>query len=179
MNMKSITTKRLVLRNWHESDLDAMAAVNADPKVIEYLGGPRDRENTRLFIEGSIQLFERVGYCFFAMELKATGELIGFTGMAPVGAEMPFAPAIEIGWRIASQHWGQGYAPEAAKALIKFAFKRPEITELVAFTATTNAKSIRVMEKLGMTQDVANSFHHPALPQSHPESLHWLYRING
>lgn len=92
--------------------------------------------------------------------------------------EVPFSPAVEIGWRLGSEYWGKGLATEGAKAVLNYGFKKCGLKEIVSFTVPANVRSIRVMEKIGMKRDLAGDFHHPKLPKDHPLSLHVLYRVN-
>jgi RimJ/RimL family protein N-acetyltransferase len=112
------------------------------------------------------------------VEEKATGRFIGYVGLAPVDFEAPFAPAIEVGWRLARESWGNGYATEGAGAVVDNAFGSPGLDALVSFTAEWNRRSRRVMEKIGMTRDPREDFIHPKLPPGHKLAPHVLYRIS-
>ncbi|MBX9705918.1 MAG: GNAT family N-acetyltransferase [Gammaproteobacteria bacterium] len=173
-----IETERLILRQWRDSDLQIMAQINHDPRVMEHFPAPRTLEETKAFINGSKALFKEVGYCFYAAELKDTQELIGFVGIAPV-YEMPCTPAVEIGWRLGTKFWGQGFATEAARAVINYAFGTLGIDELVTFTATTNKKSERVMQRLGFSRSEQDDFDHPRIMDGHPLNRHIFYRLKS
>lgn len=172
-----IETQRLILRRWRETDRAPFAAINADPKVMEYFKAPLTCAESDSFIDRMEDVFEQNGYGFWAVEEKGSGKLLGLTGLAPVMFAAPFTPAVEIGWRIASDSWGKGYAPEAARMAFDIGFRYLNLPEIVSFTAVINQKSRRVMEKLGMTQDVAGSFEHPNLPEGHMLRPHVLYRM--
>lgn len=173
-----IETKRLFLRKWRAGDLSTMAAINQDPKVMEHFPSVKTMEETKAFIDGNKALFDEVGYCFYAAELKNTHELIGFIGIAPV-YDMPCAPAIEIGWRLGSKFWGQGFATEAAKAVIDYAFNTLQLDEIVAFTATTNKRSELVMQRLGFTRSEQDDFYHPRIVDGHPLQRHMFYKLKN
>lgn len=172
-----IETQRLILRRWQAADRAAFAALNADPKVMAYFKAPLTRAESDSFIDRMEDVFEQNGYGFWAVQEKGSGKLLGLTGLAPVMFDAPFAPAVEIGWRIASDSWGKGYAPEAARRVLEIGFGALDLPEIVSFTAAINQKSRRVMEKLGMTQDIAGSFDHPNLPEGHVLRPHALYRM--
>ncbi len=120
--------------------------------------------------------FEVHGYGLWALELRSTGELIGFAGLAVPEFEAHFTPAVEVGWRLARSAWGHGYATEAGKAALAFGFDEVGLAEIVSFTTAGNARSRAVMERLGMTHDPGDDFDHPALPPGHPQHPHALYR---
>lgn len=174
-----IDTQRLILRRWQADDRAPFAAMNADPKVMEYFKAPLSRAESDAFIDRIEDVFEQNGYGFWAVEERGTGKLVGLTGLAPVMFNAPFTPAVEIGWRIASDSWGRGYAPEAARMVLDAGFRYLDLPEIVSFTAVINQKSRRVMEKLGMTQDVGGGFDHPNLPAGHMLRPHVLYRMKS
>lgn len=173
-----IETDRLILRRWKTEDLAPFAALNADPRVMEYFPSTLTTEETANMIKIMEDRFEENGISFCAAELKRTGETVGFIGLNIPGYPLPFQPCVEIGWRLAAKHWGQGLAVEGAKALLDYGFKTLNLEEIVAFTATQNMKSRRVMEKLGMQYDPVGDFDHPKLAEGHPLRRHVLYRIS-
>ena len=122
--------------------------------------------------------FDRDGFGLWAVELPEISEFIGFVGLSRPGFKAPFTPCVEIGWRLSADHWGKGYAAEAANACLNDVFGRDLMSEIVSFTSTVNRRSIRVMEKLGMRRDPREDFHHPFLPEEHDLSMHVLYRLN-
>ncbi len=115
-----LETNRLILRNWKEEDIDAMTVINQDPKVCEFLPAIGNRESTEAGVRKIIKHYEEHGFCLYAVELKSTHEFIGWVGLAIPSFEAPFMPAVEIGWRLSSNHWNQGYATEAAKAVLHY-----------------------------------------------------------
>jgi RimJ/RimL family protein N-acetyltransferase len=177
--MNIIETERLILRTWEDKDIEPMAAIDQDPKVCEYLPGIGNRAATEAGIQRIIKHYAEHGFSLYAVELKTTHEFIGFLGLMIPSFEAHFTPAVEIGWRLASHHWGHGFATEGAKAVLKYAFNQLKLKEIVSFTVPANIRSIRVMEKIGMNRDLSGNFHHPKLPLNHPLSLHVLYRIKN
>ncbi|WP_441251796.1 GNAT family N-acetyltransferase [Kitasatospora sp. McL0602] len=173
--MSELRTERLHLRGWRDSDLDPWAAMNADPEVREYFPGLLTREQAA----GSIQRFQQDiterGYGFWAVEVAATGEFIGFTGLDAVDDGMPFT-GVEIGWRLTRSAWGHGYATEAARACLDLGFRQLGLPEILAVTAVGNLRSQAVMERLGMTRDPADDFDDPDVPEG-PLRASVLYRI--
>jgi len=168
-----IETERLILREWKKSDVDSMATINQDPKVMEFFPSTRSYAETEKFIDGNIRAYEKYGYCLYAVELKEGHKFIGFVGLNYTDFAAHFTPAVEIGWRLGSQFWGKGYATEGAKAALDYGFKKCGLKEIVSFTVPTNVRSIRVMEKMGLKLD--GNFAHPQLPADHPLSQHVLY----
>jgi RimJ/RimL family protein N-acetyltransferase len=173
-----LRTERTLMRRWRESDLAPFAALNADPAVMEHFPEALTAEQTATAIEWIEAGFEDRGYGLWAVELPGESSLIGFVGLQPAPAEMPFAPAVEIGWRLAAEFWGRGLASEAARAAMAFAFGQARLEQLVSFTASTNTRSMRVMERLGMHRDPTEDFDNPRVAIGHPLRPHVLYRID-
>lgn len=174
-----LETERLVLRRWRQEDREPFAALNGDPVVMELFPAPLSRSESDAFMQRIEMHFERRGFGMWAVEVRETGALAGLTGLAVPGFHAPFMPAVEIGWRLAHPHWGQGYAPEAAAAALTFGFARLGLREIVSFTAVPNTRSRRVMEKLDMQRTEADDFDHPLLPTGHHLRRHVLYRIGA
>lgn len=174
-----IKTGRLILRHWRECDLEPFADLNADPAVGEFLGGPFDRTTSDALAARIQSGMDQRGWGLWAVERIGGERFIGFTGLAPVPFPAAFAPATEIGWRLARSAWGQGYATEAARAVLAHAFGPLGFETLVSFTAIGNRRSRRVMERIGMRQDPTGDFMHPAMPPVHPLAHHVLYRISA
>ena len=168
-----LETKRLILRKWNKEDIEPFMKINQDPKVIEYLLGPMDLTQAENFINGANEFIDKHGFGLFAACLKDRGELIGFIGLNIPNFEADFTPCVEVGWRLGSQYWGNGYAPEGAKACLEYGFKELKLDKILSWTAEGNKKSIRVMEKLGMKYE--KDFSHPKLDIYHPLSKHVLY----
>jgi RimJ/RimL family protein N-acetyltransferase len=152
-----INTARLVLRDWRESDLAPWAAMNADPAVREYLGPPLTAEQATASVRRFQDDLDRDAFGFWAVEVRASGEFIGFTGLDRVEAGMPFT-GTEVGWRLARPAWGHGYATEAAGAALEYGFATLALPEILAITTVTNQRSQAVMRRLGMTHDPAEDF---------------------
>jgi len=170
-----ITTDRLILRQWTEADRDAWAALNADPVVMEYFPSVLSREEADRAFNTLHDRIERNGHGFWAAEVRATGEYIGMIGLVDRPEGLPISPCIEIGWRLKRDAWGQGYASEGAQASITFAFETLGRSEVVSFTAVSNQRSYRVMERVHM-QRLPATFEHPAVPVGHALREHVLYR---
>jgi RimJ/RimL family protein N-acetyltransferase len=172
-----ILTARLILRPFTAGDLDAFAAINADPEVMRFFAARRTRAETAEMIDALEQTRAADGFSFGAAEERATGRLIGMIGLKRVTPDMPFAPTVEVGWRLARDAWGKGYATEGARAAIADGFDRLGLSEIVAFTRPDNLPSRAVMVRLGMRHDPAEDFDHPKLPADHPMRRHVLYRL--
>jgi RimJ/RimL family protein N-acetyltransferase len=166
-----------LLRRWREEDLGEFAAINADQAVMEHFPETLTREQTAAMIDRLEAGFERDGYGFWAVEVSATGSLAGFVGLSGVGEEMPFAPAVEAGWRLGREHWGQGIAREAAEAVLAHGFGLLGLEEIVAYTTVGNLPSRRLMERLGMRHDESADFDHPGLATGHRLMPHVVYRL--
>ncbi|GHF24885.1 GNAT family N-acetyltransferase [Pseudolysinimonas yzui] len=172
--MSALRTARLQLREWRDDDRDDWAAMNADPEVMEYFPAPLDRAQADAAFDRIQAALAARGWGLWAVEHD--GRFLGFTGLAPVGFEAPFAPATEIGWRLRRDAWGQGFATEAAREAMRFAFDELGLPQLVSLTSVTNARSRAVMARLGMTHDPADDFDHPNVPHGSPLRPHVLYR---
>ncbi len=175
--MSKLQTPRLILREWQDSDIPVFVAMNQDPKVMEFFPELWSEEKSRDCVANFRKHFAENGFGFFAVELKENQEFIGFVGILKVPFESHFTPAIEIGWRLASKHFGKGYATEAAREVLEFAWDELHLKEVVSFTTESNLASRRVMEKIGMVRDVKDDFLHPKLDENHRLSKHVLYRI--
>lgn len=172
----TLTTERLILRQWRDDDLAPYAAINADPRVMEHYPATLSRAESEVsLLRQRTRIAER-GWGIWALELRETGEMVGFTGLQYPGFEAHFTPCVEIGWRMAYAHWGRGLAPEAARAALAYGFEELGLDEIVAMTSLPNLRSMRVMEKLGMTRDPADDFDVPMLPEGHRLRRHVLYR---
>ena len=171
-----VDTPRLRLRQWREADREPFAAMNADPAVMEFFVSVQSREGSDASIDAwQSQLVSR-GWSNWALELRTSGELLGFTGLSVPRRALPFTPCVEVGWRLARRHWGRGYATEAARAALEVGFARLELPEIVSFTSVGNRRSRAVMERIGM-RDAEEDFEYPSFPEGHPLRRHCLYRI--
>jgi len=174
-----LVTERLILRRWREDDREPFAALNADPEVMEHFPAPLSRTESDRMVGWIEEKFDVNGYGLWAVEVKETGDFIGFVGLNPVPFEAHFTPALEVGWRLARNGWGHGYATEGGRAALQFAFENVGVDEIVSFTSTTNVRSQAVMRRLGMTHDPGDDFDHPELPEGDRLRRHVLYRISS
>jgi ribosomal-protein-alanine N-acetyltransferase len=174
----TIETDRLVLREWRHADREPFAALNADPRVVEFLPQALSREESDALVDRIVRGWAEDGVGQWAVERREDGAFIGFTGLALMVFEAPFTPAVEVGWRLAAEAWGHGYATEAARAALRFGFVTRSLDEIVSFTVPANVRSRAVMGRLGMTRDPADDFDHPRLPVGSPLRRHVLYRLS-
>ncbi|MFI9424790.1 GNAT family N-acetyltransferase [Streptomyces achromogenes] len=174
--MAELHTDRLLLRRWRDSDLEPWAAMNADPEVREHLGDLLSRDRSDASVAQYQADFDRRGYGWWAVEVRGTGEFIGFAGLDPVDDGMPFT-GVEIGWRLARSAWGQGYATEAARAVLAYGFDTLGLPEILAVTTSTNHRSQAVMRRIGMIRDPADDFDDPSAPDG-PLRPNVLFRIS-
>jgi RimJ/RimL family protein N-acetyltransferase len=165
------------MRAWDGRDRDAFAAMNRDPRVMEHLVKPLTREESDAFVDRMERCWQDLGYGLWAVERTDLGRFIGYVGLWPATFEAAFTPAVEVGWRLAAEHWGHGFATEAAHRALRFGFQVVGLAKIVSFTAVGNVRSWRVMERLGMQQD-PDGFDHPLVPEGHPLRRHVLYRIS-
>lgn len=172
-------TDRLILRGWRDDDVTVLAAMNSDPRVMEFMPAIMSPAETAALATRIQDHFDIHGYGLFALEHKDTGDFIGYTGLLNVPFDAPFTPAVEIGWRLACEAWGQGFATEAARGALKYGFEEQNLPEIVSFTIRSNARSWRVMEKLGLKRDKGADFMHPRLAEDHPFAPHILYRMSA
>jgi len=177
MNAHDIKTLRLILRPWNEQDLPAFAAMNADVRVMEFLPKLLDRTESDALAARIREHFDRHGFGLWAVEVPGVASFAGFVGLSVPKFQAHFTPCVEVGWRLAREQWGHGYATEAAKAAINFGFREAGLDQIVSFTVPQNLRSRRVMEKVGMTHSPADDFDHPNLPQGHHLQRHVLYRL--
>ena len=174
----TLHTSRLVLRAWCDEDLLAFAALNADPAVMEFMPGRLDRAGSDAMVDRFRAAWEEHGFGVWAVEAPGVSPFVGCVGFAVPRFQAAFTPCVEILWRLASVHWGRGYATEAARAALAFGFDTLGLPEIVAFTVPANRPSRAVMERLGMrTRSPADDFDHPGLPEGHPLRRHVLYRL--
>ncbi|HUR06354.1 MAG TPA: GNAT family N-acetyltransferase [Nonomuraea sp.] len=170
-------TERLIMRRWRDEDRDPFAAMNADAEVMEHFPALLSREQSDSFVDRIEQAFEANGYGLWALEVRESGAFIGFTGLILQTFEAPFTPAVEVGWRLAKAAWGHGYEIEAARAAVRYGFDEVGLDEIVSMTAVGNTRSRKVMERLGMTRDIADDFYFPGIPEDSPLRPTVLYRL--
>jgi RimJ/RimL family protein N-acetyltransferase len=178
-NAQSLTTPRLILRQWRDEDLAPFAQLNADPRVMEHFPSTLTKaKSDELAQKLAARITER-GWGLWAVEVQDTTSFIGFVGLGKVLWQAHFTPCVEIGWRLGFDHWHRGYATEAARAAVDYAFDTLRLAEIVSFTVPANHRSRAVMERLGMTSNESDDFDHPELPAGHPIRRHVLYRLRN
>ena len=177
--MRPLTTARLVIRNWEPRDAGLFHLINSDDEVMAFFPFRRDRAQADAFLEVLRTRIAEKGFGFAALELRGSGECIGFCGIDETDGIPGLPPGtLEIGWRLAPQFWGKGYATEAARPLLRMAFRELDRAGIVSFAVWNNRRSIAVMERLGMRRDPAGDFDHPRVPDTHPHlKRHVLYRL--
>ena len=175
-------TERLILRPLEERDHEPLVALNADPEVMRFFPWTRTAAETSAQFDAMSAHYVEHGFGFMAAELKADASFVGLLGINRFNAEMIDLlhghPEVEIGWRFHKRFWGQGLAPEGARAWLGFAWDRLDLDEIVAITFRDNLPSQRVMEKIGMHRDPDGDFEHPVPPPGHPIRPHVLYRMD-
>ena len=172
-----IRTDRLLLRRWRNADCEPWAAMNADPRGMEFFPALLTREESDRRADRIEAHFEKHGFGLWAVEIPGVVPFAGFIGLCHPHFEAHFTPCVEIGWRLAAEQWDQGYATEGARAALAFGFEDLQLVEIVSFTVPQNVRSRRVMEKLGMSHDPRDDYDHPILPKEHPLCRHVLYRM--
>jgi RimJ/RimL family protein N-acetyltransferase len=179
----TLSSGRLCLRRWRDADRDAFAAMNSDARVMQFFASCLDRNESDAMVDRIEEHFGNRGFGLWAVEVPGVAPFVGFAGLSVLTAP-PFAarrctPCVEVGWRLAFEHWGQGYATEAARLALGHAFGVLALSEVVSFTSEINLRSRAVMERLGMHRDPADDFDHPRLPEGHPLRRHVLYRLDS
>jgi RimJ/RimL family protein N-acetyltransferase len=172
--LSELRTERLILRRWRDSDREPFAELNADPETMRYFPAPLTREESDAFVDRIDSNFDEHGWGLWAVEVAGGAPFVGFVGLS-----VPrFAPElVEVGWRLHRDHWGNGYATEAARESLRFGFEDLGLGEIVSFTTVANTPSRRVMERIGMTHDPSRDFDHPNLPDW-PQRRHVFYAIS-
>ena len=178
--MVILETERLRLRNWCKDDRDLFREINRDPKVMEFYPMRRSHEEADALMDLVSDMIASTGLGFYALADRETDEALGFCGLAKVELPGILPPdAVEIGWRLATRFWGQGYVTEAARALLSFGFQERQIPQIFSFAVETNHRSIAVMKRIGMCEVEAGAFNHPRVPETHPHLMrHVLYRAD-
>ena len=174
-----IRTERLLLRRWRASDREPFAALNADSRVMEHMQGLMSRERSDDFLDRIEAHWEEHGWAQWAVEVPGVAPFIGYVGLWPADY-LPGGPAVEVGWRLAAEHWGHGYATEGAREALRFGFIDVGLDEIVSFTVPANERSWRVMERIGMVRDPSGDFDHPRVDAAtYPHLVrHVLYRLD-
>ncbi len=173
-----IRTDRLLLRRWTDADRPAFAAMNADPLVMEHMQGLMSREASDDFIDRIERHWEERGWGLWAVEVPGVAPFVGHVGLWP--ADYVAEGMVEVGWRLAHEHWGHGYATEAAREALRFGFTDVGLDEIVSFTVPQNERSWRVMERIGLVRDPSGDFDHPRVDAARYPQLvrHVLYRLH-
>ena len=177
-----LSTKRVILRTWRPSDLAPMLAINANPQVMKYFPSTQNLDETQKLIDSCSSCYKKHGFTLFPVELKETSEFIGFVGLNVPGFNIPNFKSksdiiVEIGWRLGSNHWNNGYATEAAQAALHYAFTTLQQEMVYAFTAKINTPSQHLMKKLGM-KNSQQDFYHPQIMRNNQLAIHCLYQIS-
>ena len=180
--MSSIPTlsgDRICLRPWREGDRDAFAALNADPRVMEFFRSTLSRDESDALADGIEKHLRERSYGLWALEVPGVAPFIGFAGLLIPRFSAHFTPCVEVGWRLSFAHWGHGYATESARLALRYGFGTLALPQIVAYTATPNRRSRALMERLGMGRDPADDFDYPGMPEGHHLRRHVLYRLDA
>lgn len=172
-----LETERLILRQWKESDRDPFETLNSDEETMRFFPSTYSREVSDKLIDREMDRIKKGDIGLLAVEVKITGEFIGFIGIARPSYKTHFTPCTEIGWRLSRSSWGKGYATEGAIEVLRFAFDELGLEEIVSFTTKENIASIKVMEKIGMIRDIDGDFDHPLVEEGNKLRKHVLYKI--
>jgi RimJ/RimL family protein N-acetyltransferase len=173
----NLGTERLILRQWCDNDRELFARMNCDPAVMEHFPALLSRDESNALVDRAEAHLKEHGFGPWAAELRESKEFIGYVSLFIPQFEAAFTPCVEIGWRMARAYWGKGLATEGARAVVRHGFEILKLPELVSFTVPGNLRSLRIMEKLGMTHDPRDDFDHPSIPAGHPLRRHVLYRL--
>jgi len=172
-----ISTSRLLLRGWRDADRAPFTAMNADPAVMEHFPAVLDGAASDALVDRFLEHWAAHGFGIWAAERRSDAQFIGYAGLYMPSFEAHFTPAVEVGWRLAHEAWGHGYATEAGEAALRFGFEQARLGEIVSFTVPANERSWRVMERIGMRRDPAGDFDHPRISPGHRLRRHVLYRL--
>ncbi|MBP7701151.1 MAG: GNAT family N-acetyltransferase [Phenylobacterium sp.] len=174
-----LETERLILRQWRDEDLDALAAMSADVEVMWWMGGVLTRDEARAFMDRSRDSFARLGMGRFAVVQKANGAFVGVTGLMPSHEMLAdvLPPFTDMSWILCREAWGQGYMTEACRAVIADGFGRLDLTEITAMTAPINLRSQAVMRRLGMVAEPTLDFDHPLYSDGDPLRRSLVHRV--
>jgi ribosomal-protein-alanine N-acetyltransferase len=175
----ALSSGRIRLRRWGDADRDPFAALNSDPRVMEFFPSLLTRAQSDAMVDGIAAHFGKHDFGLWAVEIPSVAPFIGFAGLSVKRFAAPFTPCVEVGWRLAFAYWGRGYATEAARLALDYGFGTLGLSEVVSYTTVTNRRSRAVMERLGMRRDPAEDFDHPDLPDGHALRRHVLYRLGA
>ena len=179
-----LESERLILRTWIPNDIPVMAKISSNPIVMEHFPYTQDLSATKKMVHLINEHHHEHGYALYAVDTKNTGEFIGFVGLSHPSFDIPHfmprgLPIVEIGWRLSADHWGRGYATEAAISVLNYAFTTLNLNEVISFTVAANVKSRRVMEKIGLHHNAADDFIHPRIDEKSSLKNHVLYRLTA
>jgi RimJ/RimL family protein N-acetyltransferase len=172
-----VTTPRLVLRPFTDMDRAPFFELNTHPLVVESLGSSPTRAQSDQLVDVITEELASEGFGLWAVEVPGGAAFAGMVGLHRVRPTLPMAPAVEVAWRLHPDHWGHGYAAEAALASLRHGFEVVGLEEIVAFTTTQNTRSQAVMVRIGMRHDVEGDFDHPSVHEGSPLRRHVLFRI--
>ena len=178
-DLVTLSNGRVCLRRWRDEDRESFAAMNSDPRVMRFFPSCLSRAESDALVDRIEKHFGEYGFGLWAIEVPVVAPFIGFAGLAWARFSAPFTPSVEVGWRLAFDHWGHGYATQAARLALGYGFGTLALSEVVSFTAMANRRSRAVMERLGMRRDPAEDFDHPSLPEGHRLRRHVLYRLDS
>ena len=167
--------EQITLRQWKDADLEPFAAMNADPEVMRYFPSMLTRTESAAAMERARRMIEERGWGSWVVEVD--GEFAGFTGLTVPTFSAPFTPCVEIGWRFRREFWGRGLAYRAACQALRYGFDTLKLPEIVSFTTVLNARSRKLMERLGLVHDISSDFDHPLIAEGHELRRHVLYRM--
>ena len=173
-----LETDRLKLRQWKESDFPLFATMNADPVVMEYYPNTLSEDESNAMANKLKKLISERSWGFWAVETKKGKAFIGFVGLHKPTYDLPVTPCVEVGWRLDKKYWGKGYATEAARESLRFAFEKLKLNEVYSFASVSNERSWSVMKRLKM-KNTERNFEHPIIPEGHPLREHVLYKITA
>jgi RimJ/RimL family protein N-acetyltransferase len=174
-----IRTERLLLRRWRDDDRAPFVAMNQDPAVMEHMQGLTAPEVSNAFVDRIEAHWDAHGWGLWAVEVPGVAPFVGFVGLWPATHVLGW-DSREVGWRLVRDHWGRGYATEAAHAALRFGFQEHGFGEIVSFTVPQNVRSLAVMERIGLVRDRDGDFDHPRVdPVAYPQLVrHVLYRLD-
>ena len=176
--VRRLETERLLLREFLDRDREPFAALNADGRVMEHFPHVLTREESDALVDRIGQHWAEDGVGQWAVERREDASFLGFVGLAAPSFKSDFTPCVEVGWRLAVEAWGHGYATEAARAALAFGFESRGLDEILSWTVPANVRSRAVMERIGMTRDPADDFDHPNIAVGSPLRRHVLYRLS-
>ena len=178
-DLVQLSSGGICLRPWRDEDPESFAAMNSDTRVMEFFRSTLSRVQSDAMVDGIQKHFTKHGFGLWAIEVAGVAPFVGFAGLAVPEFNAHFTPCVEVGWRLALEHWGHGYATEAARLALDYGFSTCAFSEVVSFTSATNRRSRAVMERLGMRRDPADDFDYPLMPEGHPLRPHVLYRLSS